>query len=49
MCVRGEWEAELGKGRRIVVHSSGGFPRSVAQTHHVTHPERATAEGGRAP
>lgn len=38
--VRGEWEAELGRGRGIVVRSNGGFPPPVSQTHHVTHPEK---------
>lgn len=36
MCERGEWEAELGKGRGIVVCSNGGFPPPVSQTHYVT-------------
>lgn len=39
-CQRGEWEAERGKGRGIVVCSNGGFPPPVSQTHHVTHPEK---------
>lgn len=40
MSVRGEWEAERARGRRIVVCSNGGFPPPVSQTYHVTHPER---------
>lgn len=40
MCVRGEWEAEQGKGRGIVVCSNGGFPPSVSQTHYVTLPDK---------
>lgn len=32
----GEWEAEHSGGRGIVVHSNGGFPPPVPQTHHVT-------------
>lgn len=58
MCERGEWEAEQGKGRGIVVCSNGGFPPPVSQKCHVTRPdkewdpelrgrlERAEAEGG---
>lgn len=38
--VRGEWEAERGRGRGIVVCSNGGFPPPDSQTHHVTHPEK---------
>lgn len=40
VCVRGEWEAELGKGRGIVVCSNGGFPSPVSQTVHVTRPDK---------
>ncbi len=39
MCVRGEWEAERGRGRGIVVCSNGGFPPPVSRTHHVTRPD----------
>lgn len=44
VCVRGEWEAERGKGRRIVVRSNGGFPPPVPQTHHVTRPDKEQDE-----
>lgn len=38
--VSGEWEAEQGRGRLIVVWSNGGFPPPVSQMHHVTCPEK---------
>lgn len=38
--VRGEWEAEPGRGRGIVVDSNGGFPPPVSQMHHVTRSEK---------
>lgn len=38
--VRGEWEAERGKGRGIVVCSNGGFPPPVSQRRHVTRPDK---------
>lgn len=47
--VRGEWEAERGRGRGIVVRSNGGFPPPVSQERHVTRPEeefRGRLEGG---
>lgn len=40
MSVRGEWEAERGKGRGIVVCSNGGFPPPVSQTCYVTRLEK---------
>lgn len=40
VCVRGEWEAEWGKGRGIVVCSNGGFPPPVSETHYVTLPDK---------
>ena len=38
--VRGEWEAERGRGRGIVAGSNGGFPPPVSQAHHVTRPDK---------
>lgn len=42
---RGEWEAERGRGRGIVVGSNGGFPPPVSQTRHVTRPEKERDRG----
>lgn len=43
--VRGEWEAEPGRGRGIVVGSNGGFPPPVSQMHHVTCSEKEWDRG----
>lgn len=48
--VRGEWEAERGRGRRIVASSNGGFPPPVSQASQFRGKlESAEAEEGATP